>query len=779
MTVELFDDEEDDDLDDVLFGSDDEDDDDLDDVLFGDEPETDASAEAKPAALAAGEPMVRRMQRKLQAAFVADGNQLPAQDAYCFDVIKRFLLLTGWLHRPRQLSEAMPHADTIECVAAFRGVLHKLGFRSTCEPASPRNLRPEFLPCFVRQHDGKIILVEKEDATGGLVVYDPQTEDHGKLAPNEITGDAIFPEAIDRDAAAAPKSLTRQIFTAFRPLLGQLFATSFAVNLMALVPPLFVMMVYDKAVAAKSHDVLIGLTIGMAVIALGDFLLRQSRVQLQSYLGARLDEQLNEIAFSHLLHLPLSHTEDAPIGAQLSRLRQMTTMSEAFTGPLANAVIDLPFLVLFLSVIAMVGGPLVFIPVGLIVAYVVLGVWALPKLSLLIKEAGDHRSLLQSLTMECVAAQRTIYDLWAEHIWIQRQRRQSAQTVDAAQRARRMTFIVQTVSQSFVTIAGVLVLTIGAIKVIGGTLSAGGLIAVMALCWRVLGPIQNLFLSGLTLSQTRQSFLQLDRLTRMPLERDPGVKPTIPRQFKGHLRFDSVSFRYPGAREPSLRGVSFDAKPGELVCIYGNSGAGASTVLRLLLGLYQPQAGIVSVDGLDLRQIDKGEWRQAIAVSPQKPDLFHGTVAQNVQLARPDATPREINALARELGLDSYFGTSLPEGIDTRCSSMARANWPDALLSRIVLMRTFIKKAPVYLLDEPVAALDREGEAAFLRLLEARRNDSAILMVTQRPSHLRMASRVLWLEAGRMRGFGPPEEVLPMIFDGQAASSQARGNTGT
>lgn len=710
---------------------------------------------------------VHTMQRRLQSAFQASKATQKTLNDDCVAVVNRFLKLTGWAQGRRRVFESMPHADSVESVAAFRSVLFRLGYKSLAEPVSAENLRDEYLPCFIRQDDGRMLLAEKQDENGAIVVYDPASGRSRAVLPDEVDGLAIYPEAMEnrepQSGSAAP-TWSSSVIEAFKPVIRQIFLISFLVNLFALAPPLFVMTVYDKAVGAKSFDVLLGLAIGVTFVVAADFALRQVRVQLQSYLGSRLDEQLNETAFRHLLHLSLSHTEDAPIGSQLTRLRQMTSLHEAFTGPLANAFFDLPFLLLFIAVIAFIGGPLVWVPVSLIVVYVVVAAWALPRTNKLVRKAGDIRAQLNNLTVEAVSAQRAIRDLAAEDIWLRRQRRLSAQAAVANMKARQLNFLVQTLSQSMVAIAGVAILTIGASLVIAGDLSAGALIAVMALSWRVLGPIRNLFLSGLTLGQVVQSIQQIDRLVRMPLEREPNSGPSIPRSFKGHVVFDKIAFRYPGAREPSLRGVSFDVKPGEILCLYGRSGSGTSTALRVLMGLYQQQAGSIFIDGLDLRQLDKGEWRHALGVALQSPDLFHGTVAQNIRLARPDASDEEINDVVRKLGIDRYFGGALDEGLETRCSVMARATWPDPLVSRIILARAFIKDAPVYILDEPAATLDFSGERALLSLLEEKRKTSAIIMTTQRPSHMRLADKVIWMDRGMVRDMGPPEQVVPKIM---------------
>lgn len=709
---------------------------------------------------------VHQMQQKLRATFSGKKNFQGAANNDCVAAINRFFKLIGWTGGQRRIFESMPHADSITSVASFRSVLFRLGFSSTVEPASRENLRNEYLPCFIRFSDGRVNLAEETGELDSVRLFDPVTGETVERKINSLNALAIFPEQIESPQITPGMTTpwSRGALKAFRPVIVQIFLISFAVNLLALAPPVYVMSVYDKAVGAKSTDVLMGLTIGIGLIIAADFILRQVRVRLQAYLGARLDEQLNETAFRHLLHLALAHTEDAPIGSQLTRLRQMTSLSEAFTGPLAGALFDLPFIVLFLAVIAIIGGPLVWVPISLIALYAVIASYAIPKTNELIRKAGDKRAQLNNLTVEAVSAQMAIHDLGAEHIWLKRQRSLSAEASYANMKSRQLNFIVQTFSQSMVAVAGAAVLAIGTSQVIEGTLSAGALIAVMALSWRVLGPIRSMFLSGLTLGQTLQSIQQVDRLVQIPLEREPNTGPTIPRTFKGRIVFDKVTFRYPSQKEPSLRGVSFDVNPGQILCLYGQSGSGTSTALRVLLGLHQQQAGSIFVDGLDLRQLDKGEWRHAIGVGLSTPDLFHGTVAQNIRLARPDATCEEVMDVATKLGIDKYFGTALDEGIDTRCTAMALSTWPDALLSQISLARAFIKDAPIYLLDEPAATLDVYGERALLSILEEKRRKSAVIMTTQRPSHMRLADIVVWMDRGIVREVGSPEQIVPKII---------------
>ncbi|MEM6650493.1 MAG: ABC transporter ATP-binding protein, partial [Pseudomonadota bacterium] len=227
---------------------------------------------------------------------------------------------------------------------------------------------------------------------------------------------------------------------------------------------------------------------------------------------------------------------------------------------------------------------------------------------------------------------------------------------------------------------------------------------------------------------------------------------------------DRLSFRYPTQREPALRGVSFTAAPGQLVCITGQSGAGKTTTLKMLLGLYDQQAGSMFVDGLDVRQIEAGEWRQSVSVTPEDSDFFFGTLAQNIRLAAPDASDEDIHNMAKRFGLNRYYSTVLDQGLDTKVTAAALATWPDALKKRLSLCRTFIRHSSVYLLDNPSDNLDDDGEQALLEIIAERRQKSTILMVTHRPSHMRLADQVVWLDQGAVRAAGRPDDIIPALL---------------
>ncbi|MFC7553425.1 ATP-binding cassette domain-containing protein [Pseudoroseomonas wenyumeiae] len=186
-----------------------------------------------------------------------------------------------------------------------------------------------------------------------------------------------------------------------------------------------------------------------------------------------------------------------------------------------------------------------------------------------------------------------------------------------------------------------------------------------------------------------------------------------------------------------------------MVAVIGAEGAGKSSLLLLVAGLYRPQGGVVRIDGHDVRAFDPAVLRRSIGWVPQRPELLYGTVAQNLRLAHPTASDAELRRAAAEAGVLEAIET-LPEGFDTRVGDNHSGHLPRSILLRIALAGALLRDAPILLLDEPVAGLDDACAKAFTDVIAARRGRCTILMATHRPSHMRLADRVLRLRDGQV-----------------------------
>ena len=676
----------------------------------------------------------------------------------------------GWHGNPRQLAEALPHfADSLDIVD-LRNVLANLNYTTRPAELSLRDLDPRLLPCLFVPHQGAAMVV-LEGAEGGFQVFDSTTSEVGFKAATARPGTAFFVSAEESESEGERRPQDdwfRSVARRFRGLVYQMLGITFLSSVLALAVPLFIMTVYDRVIPSRSFSTL-GFLFAGVLLALGiDAVLRILRSRVLAYVGARIDVILGAAALQQILHLPIVMTERATIGAQVSRLKQFEAVREFFTGPLAGVFLELPFLVIFIAVIAIIAGPLAWIPVILTAVFLMAAVAIVPSMRAAVAESGEARARRQSFAIEMISNMRAIKQCALERTWSGRYREIAAKAALANYRTSRISVFVQTLSQTLMFAAGIATATLGTLQVLDGAMTVGALIATMALVWRVLSPLQVGFLSLTRLEQVKLGLKQMNQLMRLKLEREPGRIGSGLRSFKGEVAFRRASLRYTAESEPALFGINFTVKPGEMVAVAGANGVGKSSVLKLIAGLYQPQAGAVMIDGIDLRQLDVGELRTSIGYVPQNCHLFHGTIAQNLRLANPTASDAELAQAALDAGLLEDI-LSLPEGFETRLTDQVQRQLPRGLKQKIILARAYVTQASIYLLDEPAYHLDTAGDTALMRKLQQLRGRATVFIVTQRPSHMRLADRLIVLDSGMVALAGHPEAVLAKMQKAAAA----------
>jgi ATP-binding cassette, subfamily C, bacterial LapB len=613
---------------------------------------------------------------------------------------------------------------------------------------------------FTRNGTDVTLIVERE-SDGTLLAFDGESAAWKKLEPAGQFGWAftIWDQSVDIQGLEQGTSWLWAAIKQFKPTILATLGFSLLGNVAALALPIFVIAVYDLGIGTKSINTIVMLALGAGIVIATNLALRSVRARAMAYFGARIDALIGMKAFEVILNMPVSMVEAAPVDTQISRLRQFESMRDFFTGTLASSVVDVPFIFIFLIAIALWGGNLVWVPISLIGVYIGLSAITVPitrKFTRAISFAKQRRNIL---LREIFTKRRAIRALSAEDVWIARHRDLVELIATQSHRAHRFNNTVQNIGELLVSIAGVATLGLGALSVSKGLMSSGALIGTMALVWRVLSPLQSTYLSLPRIAQALQTFGQIDRLMKIRSERGTRAPQSFFRQFRGKLSVQRLAFRYPQKAEAVLRGVQLEIRPGETIAVTGASGSGKTTLLRLMAGLYPPTLGAVLADDMDLRQIDPTEWRSQIAFLPETANFFYGTLAQNIRLSRPDASDDDVMRVLKEMGLDGEDHL-MREGIDRRLTAADFDNFPDALKQRLALARCFVKNAPIYLLDNPAASLDTASELHLLRKLGALKGRATTVFTTFRPSHMRLADRLILLKDGQVAQDGPPDRVL-------------------
>ena len=647
----------------------------------------------------------------------------------------------------RKIIEAMPHEHRRPSVDDLRNTLSHLKIDLFEARTNLRRLAKDDCPCLFIDDKGNVSAVVDKNGAQLRIQFPHQPNPEWADAPDQKGRmiKLVLPE--EELVTAAPIGLSK-IWGQKRLVSGLLLA-SLLTNLFAFGTPLFVMTLYDRIMPVGSPALLFSILVGLGVILVGDLAIRLIRAKTIAFLGAKVEFSMGIQLFDKLMSLPLSMLQKSDVSQQITRFRQFEGLRDAFTGSVLSSFLDLPFTLIFLVVIfnisPVVGTLVMILALVFALAYAV----TLPAQKHLGRLAALSKAEQQKLVMELAGHQRSLRRLGAEELWRERLQERTRVAARAARISRQFGLITQTFGQTLMMVAGATTIVYGTVAAMAGDMTMGALIASMALVWRVLSPIHALYTAAPQINGFIQSAAQSNRLLQIEGELTRTASEAALKSFEGNLTGRGLVFRYGNTTDPALAGITFNFEPGEKIAIAGPNGSGKSTLLNLIDGLNTAQAGALLIDNIDYRQIPVEDLRASISYAPQVAQFFHGTIAQNLLLNNPLATEAEVWQALVDAGLEQDI-RHLPEGVNTRLSEEFRSKLSPAILRAMVLARTFIRKAPIYMFDEPFNGLDSAKQDAFFRKLDRIDGQATVILVTQRPSHYIKMDRVLYFDQGRV-----------------------------
>ncbi|MEM9045028.1 MAG: ATP-binding cassette domain-containing protein [Pseudomonadota bacterium] len=655
-----------------------------------------------------------------------------------------------WSPSTLKIVHALPHQPDAFTLADLRATMMRLKIASSESVLGRRQIEDLPVPSLLITPKGQALVLEHEPHVG-KVAYDP------------VSGQEIIPPTdpklkvvvFHRPAIRVPQDFTIGLVRRFNRTALRLLVIKGGLNLLAIAAVLALVMVYDTVVPAHANDTLIALCVAVAV-ALGlDLFLRRTKARLLSRTTARMEYIIGVTAFRKVLSLSFDRIAANSIPQQVSRLRQFMTVGSVLSGPAAEIALELPFTVLMIIALFAIGGPIGFVPILVFVLFALAAAVLGPRLRRLGTAARVTREAHEEIVSEIILQTDAIRDCGGQDIWETRARESGERQIEAQRRVDSGQLILNGISAASMPLAGGATAIIGSHLAIQGSLSAGALIGAMVLTWRIIAPLQAMLLLIAKWADLRRMSGQLDRLMRLKSE-PPSMQTPLTFDPRGQLSFRRLAFRYTAGSDAVLRGLTADLPAGALIAITGPSGAGKTTLLRAVLGIIKPMDGAVLIDGVNLNQIPQGQLRELVSYVPQNPILIHGTIAQNLRLARPLASDEDLRAVLDELGLTNALAC-LPDGLETRLTEEVQAILPAGFRQCLALAQAFLRKPKFLLLDEPARLLDPSLERAVMASLRRRRGRVTTLMVSHRPSHVRAADLVMNLEAGSIRHLGEPK----------------------
>jgi len=621
------------------------------------------------------------------------------------------------------------------------------------------------MPClFVPDNGPPLVLVKGHGRTA--LGYDSGCLRYREIALEKIAGTAVFFSFFEKDSPSLLKKQPdwfRKVLTRFVNPLGKALLITFFLNILALILPIFTMTIYDQVQFFEKKLVLVYLGAGILIFILSDFGLRLIRSSIMAFVSARLGDIVGNEVFRRLLYLPPPYTESAAIGSQYARIKDFDTVQEFFSGPALTALMELPFIVLLLCGMVYLGGVTAYVPLAAIAFFFILALTFNRIIRNSNEEAGTTHSKRQILIMEILTKLRAIKFTGATGLWLERYKELSGASAYASYRSSHLLSSINNISQSIVVASGVGTMAVGVLGVLSGRMTMGALMASMFLAWRILAPLRTGFGILMQFDRVKKSVEQINRLMAMDIENRSEAVLTLTRKLKGKIAFSSVSLRYSPDSNPALLGVDFLVEPNEVLAIVGHDGAGKSTVLKLILSMYQPQAGRILIDNTSLGQIDPLVMRRSVAYAPQSPSFFYGTIAQNLRFACPSADDRCLRRVCAKVGvLDEIL--SLPGEFESRFGDHQIRQLPSTFWMKLNLARTLVKDSSLYLFDETLDNLGPSGSEAMTTVVHELRKSATVILVTAQSRFARLADKVLWLDRGHVRAFGRFQDIDPTLL---------------
>lgn len=678
-------------------------------------------------------------------------------------------LLTAleWEESPRALVETLPHMVRRLDLSGFCLVMSNLAlfprhFRNTLDRLDPR-----FMPCLFIPTGKAAMVVLKCLPNGRVLAFDSAVDAEIEINPAGHEGEIyLFHKAEKGEQKPSVEAgwLSTLLWRLRRHIILA-FVISILSTLLALAPPMFVMAIYDRVLTTGDVGMGALLLLGVAIAVALDWFLRVLKSRVMAYIGGRAEYVLGTSVFERIINLPASSTTGASVSRQVGRIKNMESLRDFFLGPLALLAFDLPSSLVMLIALAFLN-PWV---VGVVILST-LGFTALWFATRNLSERSSSRSgqyfaLRWEFLDEALINMRTIRSVGASKMWVERFRKLSGKAVMSSFSDHQVHARISGVAQVLGMGTGILAMATSAILVIYGGLSGGAIIATMMMVWRLTGPMQSIFMAVTSVVRTRGTIRQIENLMKIPGEREGGVNQSIMPDTAGAVSFSRVSFRYANDADPALLGVSFDVRPGHMVVITGPSGSGKSSLLKLIMRVFIPQAGTIRMDNSDIRQLLAFDLRSRISYMPQNCEIFYGSVLQNIRLVHPAATDAEVQWALEMAGLTEYIRV-LPKGLDTRISNSRSEQLPRGFRQSLSLARTLLKPAPVVLMDEPGTGMDDAGERALIRCIEWLKGRSTLMIISQRPAHMRLADAVIYMDRGTVHAMGTFEQIKDQIMSG-------------
>ncbi|WP_245904620.1 type I secretion system permease/ATPase [Billgrantia lactosivorans] len=680
---------------------------------------------------------------------------------------------------PDSLTAGLPLEEGRLTPGVFPRAAARAGMTARIVKSRLGQLNPALLPCILLLEPGRACVLVALDlkARRARVIFpelgDAVSEVELDGLSQGYSGQAIYVRPRFRFDARGPEvgqQRSRHWFWSVirenRRLYRDVIVGSVVINLFAVAMPLFVLNVYDRVVPNHATETLWVLAAGIFIVLCFDLALRMMRSAFVDLAASRADVKLSSRIMAQVLGLRME-ARPASTGSFASTLQAFESVRAFIGSATVVALVDLPFVLFFAAIIALIGVPLALPVLAGIVIVLLYAMAAQGKLHELSETTWRVSAQRNANLVESLSQLETVKTLRAESRLQGTWEKATAFLSRTSAQLRLVSTSVSNVAMWAQHTVAVCVILIGVYQIIDGNLTQGGLIAAYMLSSRAMAPVSQAAALLAQYHQSSTALKSLDDVMQRPVERPEG-KTFISRPVvRGEIRFDKVSLRYPDEERDALRDISLRIEPGERVALLGRVGCGKTTLNKLLLGLYAPTAGSVMLDGVDLRQFDPVELRRHVGYVPQDVSLFFGSLRDNI-VAGGGSDGVDDESLLRAIrlsGLESLVNGH-PQGVELQVGERGQM-LSGGQRQAVAIARALVHDPKILLLDEPTSAMDHASEEAFKASLGEYGAGKTLIVVTHRTSLLSLVDRIIVIDAGKVVADGPRDKVVEALRKGQ------------
>ncbi|MGB0454009.1 MAG: peptidase domain-containing ABC transporter [Bacteriovoracaceae bacterium] len=672
-----------------------------------------------------------------------------------YQLIGPLLDSLGWKGREQDIYRALPYSFKDFGIDELISTISSLGFILKFQNVHLTNETVGTLPCIFFNENRCFLIIRKVGKN--FLYFDPRAGVYLERKLDESEGSFItFSKKSHYEVTVKDKSRNwfQILLKRFKKPFLVVFLTSFALSILYLISPLFVMLVYKQIAIANVQTNFALLSVGILIYTLALVFFRMIRSYTLSSITSRLSFILNQEIFKRLLYLPLKISETGTVGKQLSKFRDFYNVVDFFSGPGFVALFEIPFILIFLGVMYLIGGSIAVIPLMAIIFFIILGLYYLPVVK---KFSNSHQELStkkSEFLLETFTKVNSIKSYSLQEMWLRKFSELQKAHISSSSKSNIINSNINTLSNSVISIAALSTIGFGVTKVLDGEMGSGALLASILILWKILNPLRTLFSLSVQLHKLKTNIMQINNFMNLTQEERHKDSFVYYNTLKGKISFQQVSVRYVQSSFPSVLGVNFEIERNDLLVIYGHEGSGKTSILKLLMGLVQPQAGRVMIDDLNLKQINPIKLRDQIAYCAQYASFFNESLRTFFQLESPDASEDEIFKYLEILGIKQEI-LDLEDGLDTVVDETDQRKFSYSFLRKINVIKTLISDAKILIFDNLETDLSIQDRTKVSNLISTQKNKKTIIITTEEQYFFEIADKILWLDRGKTKIFGP------------------------